>query len=142
MASFGGISWEERGRGGGGTFFPVHGAKVRYATTPIPGGAKIILHILGKDAASVDVPARCTAAQLSSLRGLAGTSGTLDYAGGVGTATLVSVDSPVEAKRGQDVYLVTLRFLIGGTFGTEAAAILLESGAELFTEAGAAFITE
>ena len=111
MATFSGISWEERGRGGG-AFFPVHGVRLRYAILPAPGGPAVFLQLLGYDATPLDIPARVTAAQLAALRAKVSTSASLDYAGGVITATLANVSEPQEIKKTNDLYFVTLNFLI------------------------------
>jgi hypothetical protein len=110
MATFASITFSERGKASG-TFFPIHGARCRYAILPCPGGVKVYLQILGADAAPLDVPARVTAAQLASLRGKVGQSGTLAYAGGSTSATLTEV-TPEEIKKDVDMYFVTLKFLI------------------------------
>jgi hypothetical protein len=110
MASFAGITWQERGKASG-TFYPIHGARCRYAVLPCPGGVKVYLQLLGSDAAPLDVPARVTASQLSSLRGKVGQSGTLAYAGGSTSATLTEI-SAEEIKAGTDMYLVVLKFLV------------------------------
>ena len=111
MATFSGITFLERGRASG-TFFPIHGARCRYAVLPCPGGTKVFLQLLGFDAAPLDVPARVTAAQLTSLRGKGAQSGTLDYAGGSTSATLAEVANVEEVKKEVDVFFVTLKFLI------------------------------
>ena len=112
MATFDGVTFLERGRGGG-TFFPVHGFRQKVAILPIPGGSKVIIQTMGYDAAPLDIPARVTGAQLSSLRtkAKAGTQGTLSYVGGSITATLTSVDGPAEVKSGVDYYFCVLKFL-------------------------------
>lgn len=114
MATFAGITFLERGSGGG-LMFPIHGARCKYALLPVPGGVKVYLQLLGQDAAPFDVPARVSASQLSSLRGKVSTEATLDYAGGVITATLTDVADPIEVKKDVDYYFVTLRFLTTDT---------------------------
>jgi hypothetical protein len=110
MATFAGITFGERGRGGG-SFFPVHGAKSRIAILHAPGGDYVYVQSMGYDAAPLDVPAKVTAAQLASLRGKVGTSDSLVYAGGTITATLESIDAQ-EVKRPNDVYFATLKFIV------------------------------
>jgi hypothetical protein len=110
VATFSGVTFEERGKAGG-TFYPIHGARCRFAVLPCPGGVKVYLQLLGSDAAPLDVPARVTASQLSSLRGKVGQSGTLAYAGGSTSATLTDI-SAEEIKKDVDMYFVTLKFLI------------------------------
>jgi hypothetical protein len=91
---------------------PIHGARSRYAILPCPGGVKVFLQLLGADAAPLDVPARMTAAQLASLRGKVSQSGTLAYAGGSTSATLVEVANVEEVKREVDMFFATLKFLV------------------------------
>jgi hypothetical protein len=110
VASFAGISWEERGRAGG-AFLPIHGAKCGFAVLTCPGGTKVFLQILGDDAVPLDVPARMTGAQLASLRTKISTSGPLASAGGSVTATLADI-APEEVKKDVDLYFVVLKFRI------------------------------
>ena len=115
MATFDGAGFSERGQGGG-LFFPIHGIKINVAILKVPGGAKTYLQPLQVPPTPFDCPAQMTASQLAAMRGKVGVSGTLAYSFGSFTATLESVDGPVEVKRGQDYWQGTLKFQVTDAF--------------------------
>lgn len=110
MATFKGISFEERGAIG--RDYPNHGATAEISVRKIPGGDSVLIQVAGRGAATLQLPIRCTAAQLASLRGQVGQRATLTYSGGSPTVVLQTVDSAVEVKADADVYFVGLQFLV------------------------------
>ena len=111
MATFDGAGFSEKGAGGG-TFFSIHGARVNYTIHKIPGGSKSFLQLGATPPVDFDMPAQCTASQLSALRGKINVSGTLAYSWGSFTAVLAEVADVKEVKSGQDYFQMTLRFQV------------------------------
>lgn len=110
MATFAGIAFSEHGTANG-ALLPMHGFKVNTAILHVPSSDTVIIQRLSWAATPLDIPARVTAAQLTSLRGKVATTGSLVYVGGTITCTLTDVDGPQEVKQPNDVYFVTLKFL-------------------------------
>lgn len=110
MPSFKGVTFEERG--GLGRDYPQHGAAAEISVRKIPGGDRVLIQVAGRGVSTLQLPIRCTSAQLASLRGQVGVQGSLSYSGGSPTAVLQTVDSAVEVKAGADVFFVNLTFLI------------------------------
>jgi hypothetical protein len=110
-ASFAGVSFYERG-GGGGQNFPRHGAQATTNVRHVPGGDRDVIQTGGKQKVQLALAIRCTASQLTSLRGKVGTSSTLTYSGGSPTAYLESVTNVVEPTPRYDYILCTLNYWI------------------------------
>ncbi len=110
MASFKGVSFDERG--GIGRDYPQHGSASLISVRKIPGGDRVLVQVAGGDSTTFQLPIRCTAAQLASLRGVRGQQGTLSYGGGNPTAVLQTVDNAIEIKPDVDVYFASLSFLV------------------------------
>jgi hypothetical protein len=110
MASFGGVSFEERGSIG--RDYPQHGAQAAISVRKIPGGDRVLIQVAGRDAATLQMPITCSSAQLASLRGQVGNQSTLSYSGGSKSAVLQTVDGAVEVKAGADVYFVSLILVV------------------------------
>jgi hypothetical protein len=112
MATFGGITFLERGTGNG-TFLPTYGQKARVVILPIPGGDRVYVQILGYEETPIDIPARVTAAQLASLRSAVGTQASLaNFVGGTKNAILREVADVQEVTKGSDTYFCTLKVVI------------------------------
>ena len=110
MPSFRSSQFEERGAIG--RDYPQHGATAEISVRKIPGGDSVLIQVAGRGATTLQLPIRCTSAQLASLRGQVGQRGSLSYSGGSPTAVLQSVDSIVEVKADADVYFAALTLVI------------------------------
>lgn len=92
--------------------YPQHGATAEISVRKIPGGDSVLIQVAGRGASTLQLPIRCTATQLASLRGQVGQRGSLSYSGGTPSAVLQSVESINEVKPGDDVYFANLNLLI------------------------------
>lgn len=110
-ATFGGVTFGERG-GGGGQSFPRHGAQAQTSVRHVPGGARDVIQSGGRQKVQLAMAIRCTASQLASLRGKVGTSSTLAYSGGNVTAYLESITDATEPTPQFDYILCTLTFWV------------------------------
>jgi len=142
-ASFDGVSFGERGNGA--TSFPVWSVEGTVIVKKIPGGDKNVIQVIGNKLPRLAFIAKCTAAQLASLRTKAEalTTGTLDFSFETCTATLVSVTDAQEVGAGHDVYFATLNFIRSSArFTIPDSAWETEAGSVWETEAGGVWETE
>jgi hypothetical protein len=112
MATFDGVSFEERGQQG--KMNPRHGGQTRYIVHKVPGGSSYFTQVTGKEPFELNLPVQGTESNLESLRTKAttGTSATLAYSGGNVTARLVEVAEIVEVQYGGTVFQTQAKFII------------------------------
>jgi hypothetical protein len=108
MATFDGVTFQERGAGGG-QGFPLWSAEATVNVILIPGGAPVI-QTGGNPPESLDMPFQCTTAQYSSLKGKKGDQGSLVIASGSYTAILAGI-SGVEVTASANKVHGSMRFL-------------------------------
>jgi hypothetical protein len=108
MASFGSISFSERGQNG--QFFPAWSRASKHTVTEIPGGNVSIIQTAGLSADRLQLTIRCTGSQLASLYGAVGAIATLTYSYGSRSAFLAQVDGPAEILA-TSKYFATLHFV-------------------------------
>lgn len=108
MASFRGLSFNERGESG--TAFPVFGSVAQSTVLRPARGSRIIIQSSGQKEARLALAISGTGAQITSLLGAVDTVGTLSYSGGTRQAYLESVTEPRRVGTG-DYFLASLSFL-------------------------------
>src|SRR5262245_29809163 len=111
----------ERGRGPTGPY-PVWSVTGTVVVTKIPGGSKNVVQVLGMKLPRLALTVKCTAAQLATLRGKIGETGTLVFSFETTTATLESVSDAQEIGAGHNIYFATLNLIrSSASFGAAAA---------------------
>lgn len=108
MASFAGVTIKIRGSG---TTFPRWRRKADSTVTHIPGGNTSVYQTSGNSADTLTLPLKLTEAQLTSLYGKVGASGTLDLDWGSRTAILDEISNVDEILADRDVFLATCTFI-------------------------------
>ena len=109
MASYNGHNLLERGDAG--YSIPGWDRGFVLAEKLIPNGDPVI-QAIGAKAPRLSMPIRCTAAELSALRGdCDGSAHTLVWSGGSDSAILESVGTPLEVRPGVDLYFTTLNLI-------------------------------
>lgn len=110
MASFGALTFNERGSGNGRDF-PVHGARHVFTEYIVPFGEPYLVAV-GKGHQDFVVRASGTATQLASLRNAArdGSFDTLTYAGGAIGCSIKEVGNAVKVLDDTDLYFFDLTF--------------------------------
>lgn len=139
--SFSGITFRERGRGSG-QGFPVWSKAGVVVLKKIPGSGDTVIQAIGTQLPRLGLIVRVTAAQLTSLYAVVGTSATLVFHFETTTARLESIDTPVQMAA-NDVFEATLNLIrSSASISTPATARLTESGDTRVTESGDPRITE
>lgn len=141
MTSFDGVTIKGE-RGNDGTSFPTWNKPGVSVVKKIPGGDVNVIQIIGTGPARLGLAVKVTFAQLTSLYGKLGVTGSLVFSYETATAKLESIDTPVQIGT-NDEYFTTLNFIrSSGVSTTPATAFLTEAGDILATEGGDAFVTE
>ena len=112
MATLDGVSFEERG-GGGGLNFPLWSAEGAVNVIVIPGGTPVI-QAGGNPPESLDLPFQCNTSQYSSLKSKKGLQKSLVIESGSYTVVLVSI-SGTEVTASANVVQGSMRFLKVGS---------------------------
>jgi hypothetical protein len=109
-ASFASVVFKEIGQGGG-QGYPVWAKAGNVVLKKIPGSGDTVIQVIGTKLPTAAIPARMTAAQLTSMYGVVGTSGTLVFHFESTTARLESIDQVEEFFHGADRYTAVLHFI-------------------------------
>ncbi len=107
MASFAGVSFEERGDNG--TMYPIWGIEADATAEHIPGGNLTSIDYTGNNQDTLVLNIRCTKAQYDSLRGKVGTVGSLVYSYETHSAFLKAIQNPTQLVT-SGVYFASLLF--------------------------------
>lgn len=108
MASFRGHSFREGGNGN--TTFPVWSRNAQIAVLDVPGANTSIVQRFGRVSDRVGILATMTGAELNTIMGDVGQSGSLSFHWGSFTAVLENIDGAQETLTA-DLYTATLNFI-------------------------------
>ena len=108
MASFGGVSFGERGANA--QTFPRFKRAAEFSVTHIPGGNVTVIQSAGRSADTLSLRVRLTETQYTAMLAKVDTIGTLVYGGGTRSAYLASMDSE-EVSAGKDTVFATLELV-------------------------------
>lgn len=142
MASFSGITIQERGAGGG-RGFPVWSKSGVIVVKKIPGGDDTVIQIIGSALPRLAMPVKLTGSALASLQAAVGTTASLVFHFETASATLESV-SDVRQFRTFDIWFCTLNFIRASTVftipGGGSGSLIIDSTLASVTDSDGALI--
>lgn len=103
MASFAGADFDERGENA--QFYPTWAREAEHTLTRTG-----VIQVSGVSTDTLALTIRCTASQLSALRGKVGSVGSLVFSGGTRSAFLKDISNPREILA-SGKYFATLNFI-------------------------------
>lgn len=141
MSTFSGITFLERG-GGGGQRFPTWSKGGIVVVKHVPGSDTNVIQVIGMALPRVAMPVKVSGAQLAALQAAVGSVGTLAFYFETTSARLTSV-TDVQQVRTFDVYFATLNFTRSSTvFTTPSTSLLLEDSTPILLEDGTFLLLE